>query len=122
MLGMSKSTTMGRISVRELDSTTWKDFKQLFGRHDGVWGGCWCMFYHVSKGWSRRTAEKNRSDKRKLVHEGRAHGLLLYNDGDPIGWCQYGPREELPKTNKHGISEPADSWRITCFLIQLIRK
>ena len=45
-------------------------------------------------------------------------------DGDPIGWCQYGPREEFPRIDngaKYGGVPPADDkermWRITCFCV-----
>jgi hypothetical protein len=31
---------------RPLDGTTWPDFARLVERHNGVWGGCWCMAFH----------------------------------------------------------------------------
>lgn len=109
---------LGDIAVKEIDPKTWKDFEKLFQRHGGVWGGCWCMYYHVAEGWSRRTPRQNRADKKELAQNGRTHGLLLYNDGDPIGWCQYGPAEELPKIDrKRSYSRPKDFWRLTCFFV-----
>jgi ribosomal protein S18 acetylase RimI-like enzyme len=36
--------------VRPLDETTWPDFAGLVERHNGVWGGCWCMAFHAV-GW-----------------------------------------------------------------------
>ena len=32
--------------ARPLDETTWPDFAALVERHNGVWGGCWCMAFH----------------------------------------------------------------------------
>ena len=32
--------------ARPLEQTTWPDFAQLVERHNGVWGGCWCMGFH----------------------------------------------------------------------------
>ena len=32
--------------MRPLDATTWPDFAALVERHNGVWGGCWCMAFH----------------------------------------------------------------------------
>ena len=83
----------------ELSSDTWGDFARLFEKHGGVWGGCWCMYYHTTRGWSGRSARQNREEKELLVRAGKSHGVLVY-DGDteqPVGWCQFGPREELPR-------------------------
>jgi hypothetical protein len=33
--------------VRNLDETTWPDFARLVESQNGVWGGCWCMAFHV---------------------------------------------------------------------------
>src|SRR5713226_6660717 len=33
-------------TAKELGASTWPDFEVLFTKHNGVWGGCWCMFYH----------------------------------------------------------------------------
>ncbi|MDX8520779.1 GNAT family N-acetyltransferase [Mesorhizobium dulcispinae] len=34
-------------SVKPLDMVTWPDFAALVERHNGVWGGCWCMAFHA---------------------------------------------------------------------------
>jgi len=34
---------MTGFSVKPLSETTWPDFARLVERHNGVWGGCWCM-------------------------------------------------------------------------------
>jgi hypothetical protein len=38
---------MTGFSVKPLDETTWPDFARLVERHNGVWGGCWCMAFHA---------------------------------------------------------------------------
>ncbi len=50
-------------------------------------------------------------------------GVLVYAKGEPIGWCQYGTREELPRVdNTQGyrrlaLEDGTDKlWRITCFV------
>jgi GNAT superfamily N-acetyltransferase len=65
----------------------------------------------------------NYSDKKKLVEEGRTHGILVYSDGEPVGWCQYGRADELPRIdddpNYRGLA-PANRarlWRIPCFAV-----
>jgi GNAT superfamily N-acetyltransferase len=54
----------------------------------------------------------NQQDKQQLVHAERAHGILVYAEGEPIGWCQFGPAAEL-----RGLGLDACQWRITCFVV-----
>ncbi len=109
------------MEVRELDATTWPDFASLVERHNGVWGGCWCMAFHAEGVGRTKTAGQNRREKECRVREGRAHAALVYDDARCVGWCQFGPAEELPRI-KHrraylsGLSALPD-WRITCFFV-----
>jgi GNAT superfamily N-acetyltransferase len=78
------------------------------------------------KEWLRTRAERgvrNRRQKRELVECGCAHGILVYAEGEPVGWCQYGPREELPRIDNYrkycGLAPKGTRklWRITCFAV-----
>jgi ribosomal protein S18 acetylase RimI-like enzyme len=67
---------------------------------------------------------QNHREKKKLVAQGRSHGVLVYADGEPVGWCQYGHRDEIPlaeaRTSRRWLRNIADSpadWRITCFVV-----
>jgi hypothetical protein len=66
---------------------------------------------------------RNRWQKRALVEQGCAHGILVYANGEPVGWCQYGPREELPRIDNarayQGLAPQGTEklWRITCFAV-----
>jgi GNAT superfamily N-acetyltransferase len=117
--------------TRELTTSTWGDFERLFGQYQGVQAGCWCMFYHRERPTGPLgdpvRQEANRLDHRALVERGRAHGVLVYPRGDrgqAVGWCQYGPRDELPRIaggRKYRalidqLGEPP-AWRITCFFV-----
>ena len=66
----------------------------------------------------------NRRDKRALVEKGQSHAILVYDDETPVGWCQYGAREELPRIDAgrgyRKVGPPAGPeklWRITCFFV-----
>jgi GNAT superfamily N-acetyltransferase len=76
--------------------------------------------------WLRIRAERgarNRREKRELVERGCSHGILVYAKGQPVGWCQYGPREELPRIDNgrkyQGLVPEGTGklWRITCFAV-----
>ena len=124
-----------KYSRKELSRRTWPDFERLFLKQgvvgDGWW--CWCTHHHISsyslpENQPPRTraerAVKNHQQKEKLVEKGCAHGILVYSTGEPIGWCQYGPREELPRLDntqnyRRLVLEDGKErlWRITCFVV-----
>lgn len=118
-------------STDELTSKTWADFETLF-RKPGEWSNCQCMWFHrrgprpkEEEEWTAKERnEKNFRDQKGLVGSGRSHGILVYSSGDPIGWCQYGPKEEFPRIDNgpkyHRVPpvyEGVRLWRITCFCV-----
>ncbi len=112
---------MADFYVKLLDETTWPQFARLVERHNGVWGGCWCMAFHPRGMERAKSAEQNRSEKERRVQEGRAHAALVYDGTTCIGWCQFGPTEELPRIKnlrayREGLATLPD-WRITCFFV-----
>jgi GNAT superfamily N-acetyltransferase len=112
---------MAGFSVRPLDESTWPEFARLVERHNGIWGGCWCMSFHAEGVGRGRTAAQNRSEKESRVREGRAHAALVYDGTTCVGWCQFGPTEELPRIkNQRAYREELTAlpgWRITCFFV-----
>lgn len=112
---------MPDFNVRPLDVTTWPDFASLVERHNGVWGGCWCIGFHEEGGRRDGTAETNRIAKEGRVREGRTHAALVFDAATCVGWCQFGPTDELPRIKhrrayREGLTDLPD-WRITCFFI-----
>ncbi len=79
------------------------------------------MAFHSEGIGKGKTVAQNRSEKECRVREGRAHAALVYDGAEAVGWCQFGPTEELPRI-KHkrayleGLAELPD-WRITCFFV-----
>ena len=112
---------MTRFSVKPLDETTWPDFARLVERHNGVWGGCWCMSFHPEGVGRGKTAMQNRSEKEWRVREGRAHAALVFDGATCVGWCQFGPPDELSRIKlKRAYLEGLTvlpAWRITCFFV-----
>jgi ribosomal protein S18 acetylase RimI-like enzyme len=69
-------------------------------------------------------AARNRREQKRLIAQGSSHGILIYANGAPAGWCQYGPREELTRIDSNRTYRvPAPEikegkfWRITCFVV-----
>ena len=53
--------------IKPLDGRTWDVLPPLAERHNGVWGGCWCTWFHTMNAEKTHTAEGNRSLKEQLV-------------------------------------------------------
>src|SRR4051794_18926964 len=113
--------SLGELTIRPLAADTWGAFADLVERHNGVWGGCWCTYFHTFTAEKTYTVEGNRALKEQLVREGRAHAALVLDGDLAVGWCQYGAPEELPNINhrkeyERGVERPPD-YRLTCFFI-----
>jgi len=107
--------------IRALAPDTWEAFARMVERHNGVFGGCWCTWFHTMSADKERTYEANRALKQRLVEEGRAHASLVFEGGEVVAWCQYGSPEELPniRHRKQYLAE-ADllpDHRITCIFV-----
>ena len=109
------------LTVKPLGPETWDDFAGLAERHNGVWGGCWCTWFHTMHGEKTFSAENNRALKERLVCEGRAHAALVYDGDLAVAWCQYGGLDELPNIKHRKEYEAAQNrlpdYRITCFFV-----
>ncbi len=83
------------------------------------------MFYHkpgnfVIKGHGA----ENKQAKKTLVKKRRSHGMIVYSNGTPVGWTQYGPRLELARLDASPTYQSLELdndgkrlWRITCFFV-----
>jgi GNAT superfamily N-acetyltransferase len=112
---------MADYSIEPLSLDTWDAFAALAERHNGVWGGCWCLAFHPKTPDMGVSVEGNRSIKQRLVTEGQAHAALVLDGARAVGWCQYGTPAELPriyhrKEYEAGLVRAAD-YRITCFFV-----
>jgi GNAT superfamily N-acetyltransferase len=110
-------------SVKALGPDTWDDFEKLAGRHNGVWNGCWCTWFHTlyTDKDKDRTSESNRALKERLVNEGRAHAALVFDGDLAVAWCQYGPPAELPniyhRKEYEANLDALPDYRVTCIFV-----
>ena len=111
----------GELTTRPLAPETWDAFADLAERHNGVFGGCWCTWFHTMNAEKTRDADDNRALKQRLVEEGRAHAALVFDGEVAVGWCEYGACQELPNINHRKQYEAErdelPDYRLTCFFI-----
>lgn len=111
---------METLSIRTLDIDTWKDFKRLAEKHNGVWGGCWCTSFHPRSPERKRSAEAAKAYKKQLVEADRSHAALVFAGDSCVAWCQFGPPQELPNIyHKKEVEAKMTipDWRITCIFV-----
>jgi GNAT superfamily N-acetyltransferase len=109
---------MSKYVIKPLSAGTWDEFARLAEKHNGVWNGCWCTWFHRAKA---QDFEDNRTYKERLVREGRAHAALVFDGDVAVGWCEYGSPAELPniyhlKEYNAGLARAPD-YRLTCFFV-----
>ncbi|MBI1350713.1 MAG: GNAT family N-acetyltransferase [Actinomycetales bacterium] len=117
---------MGDFIVRDLSAETWPAFADIVERHNGVWGGCWCMAFHPEGVGKGHTPAGNREAKHERVLAGTTHSALVMDGDTCVGWCQFGSPTELPRVKSRrkyeaGLEDPPD-WRITCFFVDRRRR
>ena len=113
------SRLSSELEVRRLDRERRADFDRVHCEANGA-GWCRCAAWWVPTwdGWGERTAEQNHALRDELFARNEYDGYLLYRDGAPVGWCQVGPRDRLPKLVAQFELEPdPETWAITCFVV-----
>ncbi len=134
--------------TRELSARTFPDFERFFTQVHG----CACTLYFFGRhlaplaGTAEQVAKTlggtpDRTRKhfpqadlararelaavKTLVDEGQAHGILVYADDDPVGWCHFGRPDELPVPSEESVTgmtyarEASTDWVITCFTTRM---
>ena len=108
-------------TIAALGPDTWDAFARMVERHNGVFGGCWCTWFHTLQSEKEHTAEANRALKNRLVDEDRAHAALVMDGEEAVAWCQYGSPAELPNIyHRKQYDAEADlepDYRITCIFV-----
>jgi len=107
--------------VKPLSVETWDAYARLMERHNGVFGGCWCTWFHTLQSEKTFTAEGNRTLKERLVKEGRASAALVFDGDEAVAWCQFGTPDDLPNIH-HRKQYDAErdllpDYRITCIFV-----
>ena len=51
--------------VAPLSSETWPAFDALVQRHNGIFGGCWCTYFHPDGDERKQAARRTRRTRTK---------------------------------------------------------
>ncbi|GAA1331093.1 GNAT family N-acetyltransferase [Brachybacterium rhamnosum] len=119
----------GPTTIRPLSVESWELFDALVERHGGIFGGCWCTYFHPDDGERAPGAEGNREFKRRLVEEGVARAALVIREDaggeEAVAWAEYGTPGQLPGlhhrqqylTDLENAGESEPDYRVTCIFV-----
>lgn len=124
---MSVPDSTGEFAVRALSAANWPAYAAMVERHNGVFGGCWCTWFHRPAGDAPGVHglgegyDSNRQIKERLVREGRSRAALVFHGEEVVGWCQFGTPTELPNIyHRKQYLEEIDrlpDFRLTCIFV-----
>jgi GNAT superfamily N-acetyltransferase len=106
--------------IEPLTLPLWPAFEDLLDQ-GGPAGRCWCMAPRIGAEYRRRAPDQNRADFRQVVAHGPPPGLVAFDDGLAVGWCQLTPREEIPAVERSRRTCRVDDvavWVISCFYVR----
>jgi GNAT superfamily N-acetyltransferase len=81
------------------------------------------MWWRLPAGQTLRdvgSAETKRRQKR-LVISGASRGVMAFAGDEPVGWCAYARRPELPRLARSRVfacTDPERVWSIPCFFVK----
>ncbi len=86
---------------------------------------CWCVSHRLGAkdiqelGGTGKTAREKAM--RTLCEREYPPGVVTYLDGEPVGWCNIGPRSEIPRLAGSKLMRPVDDvpvWSIVCVIVR----
>ena len=84
------------------------------------WSSCYCQcFYedHSKVRWPDRTAAENRECATRRIVGGEMQGLLAYQAGRVVGWCNAAPRAMLHALDDEPVAAADEIGTILCFVV-----
>lgn len=83
---------------------------------------CWCLSHRLRAQDIAELGEGNRKKAmRALCERPIPPGVVTYLDGVPVGWCNIGPRSEIPRLVNSSLIQPVDDlpvWSIVCVVVR----
>src|SRR5215470_19192465 len=136
------------LTIRPLTAEQWPALEDLFGKA-GASNGCWCMYWRIGPRYRSRPRADNKEDLARLAAAasaagaggaagsagaaaaaaasgaagpaGTAPGLLAFDGGVAVGWCELAPRADLGWLARTRYLQPPDDlpvWSVPCFYVR----
>ena len=86
---------------------------------------CWCLSHRLQAKDITELGgtgpEARERAMRALCERELPPGVVTYLDGEPVGWCNIGPRAQIPRLAQSTLMRPVDDvpvWSIVCVVVR----
>ncbi len=83
---------------------------------------CWCLSHRLRAKDIEELGGGSREEAMKaLCAQPNPPGVVTYRDGVPVGWCNIGPRAEIPRLARSTLIRPVDDvqvWSVVCVVVR----
>jgi GNAT superfamily N-acetyltransferase len=83
---------------------------------------CWCLSHRLRASDIEALGGGDREQAmRRLCERENPPGVVTYLDGMPVGWCNIGPRADIPRLARSTLIRPIDQvpvWSIVCVVVR----
>ncbi|TRW46039.1 GNAT family N-acetyltransferase [Georgenia yuyongxinii] len=82
---------------------------------------CWCLSHRLRSKDIEELGGDREQAMRALCAREHPPGVVTYLDGVPVGWCNIGPRAEIPRLAGSKLIRPVDDvavWSIVCVVVR----
>jgi GNAT superfamily N-acetyltransferase len=83
---------------------------------------CWCLSHRLRvKDVERLGGGARERAMRRLCERENPPGVITYLDDVPVGWCNIGPRADIPRLTASRLIRPVDDvpvWSIVCLVVR----
>jgi GNAT superfamily N-acetyltransferase len=83
---------------------------------------CWCLSHRLQAAEIEQLGSGSReAAMRRLCEREHPPGVVTYLDGEPVGWCNIGPRVEITRLARSRLIPPVDDlpvWSIVCVVVR----
>lgn len=113
---------MTAVNVHPASVDRWVSVATLF-EEEGP-RGCWCQYWRQSSGDYARGGPGSGEERLHAQVDGGppAPGVIASLDGEPVGWCGFGPRasmERLVRSRTIPVIDDVPAWSIVCFKVRV---
>lgn len=107
--------------TRPVTPDRFEDFADVINRTRRV-NHCWCLSHRLQDAEIEQLGDGNREQAmRRLCERDHPPGVVTYRDGEPVGWCNIGPRTEITRLARSRLIRPVDElpvWSIVCVIVR----
>jgi GNAT superfamily N-acetyltransferase len=104
-----------------LTADRFEDFADVINRPRRA-NHCWCLSHRLQAAEIQRLGNGSREQAMRRLCEGdHPPGVVTYDDGEPVGWCNIGPRSEITSLTRSRVIRAVDDlpvWSIVCIVVR----